>query len=208
LPSGSATQRQVDELAHQHESAALNLLAAESNVRSTAAEIDVIDANIAQVKRKLQDCYPVSPVGGTAIEKFVEAGELLSAGRPIVKLAQLDTMWVKVYLPASDFAQVKIGDTVTVDAEAGGEPYRGTIIWTADEAEFTPKNTQTKKSRANLVYAVKVLIHRCKGKHPCSRRTRRRRQDNDYAHHDESDSGRQRAGVHRRRRCAEEIRQR
>jgi HlyD family secretion protein len=163
LPSGSATKRQVDELVHQHEVASLSLQAAESNIKSTLAEIDVIDANIAQVKRKLQDCYPIAPVSGTIIEKFVEVGELLSAGRPIAKIAQIDTMWVKVYLPADEFAQVKIGDTVTVDTEAGGEKFRGTIIWTTDEAEFTPKNTQTKKSRANLVYAVKVQVANPKG---------------------------------------------
>jgi HlyD family secretion protein len=65
---------------------------------------------------------------------------------------------VKVYLPAPEFAKVKIGDKAVIDTESGDEKYDGWVIWTAESAEFTPKNVQTKKSRTNLVYAVKVRV--------------------------------------------------
>ena len=80
------------------------------------------------------------------------------AGKPIAKLSRLDSLWVRVYLPAADFASVKVGDSAVVDTEAGEKVYRGEVVWMSPEAEFTPKNIQTRKSRANLVYAVKIRI--------------------------------------------------
>ena len=66
-------------------------------------------------------------------------------------------MWVKIYLPAREFAAVTIGAAATVDTEAG-ESSPGRVTWVADQAEFTPKNVQTKKARADLVYAVEITV--------------------------------------------------
>ncbi|MEE8575968.1 MAG: HlyD family efflux transporter periplasmic adaptor subunit, partial [candidate division Zixibacteria bacterium] len=86
------------------------------------------------------------------------AGELIAPGKPILRIARLDSVWVKLYLPAADFASVKLGDAVTIDTETGSNRLKGRVIKTADEAEFTPKNVQTKQARADLVYAVKIAI--------------------------------------------------
>ena len=67
-------------------------------------------------------------------------------------------MWVKLYLTTGRFAAVKLGDPAAVSTESGGQSYNGTVVWTSDEAEFTPKNVQTEQARADLVYAVKVSI--------------------------------------------------
>jgi HlyD family secretion protein len=67
-------------------------------------------------------------------------------------------VWVKVYLAAGDFAHIKLGDKAKVSTESGGGEFEGTVIWTSEEAEFTPKNVQTEQSRADLVYAAKVSI--------------------------------------------------
>ncbi|MEW5995642.1 MAG: HlyD family efflux transporter periplasmic adaptor subunit, partial [Candidatus Zixiibacteriota bacterium] len=117
-----------------------------------------LDADIDRLDRRLQDCYPIAPITGIVTDKYVETGELLTPGRPMAKISRLDTLWVKVYLPAADFARAKVGDPVVVDTESGGRQYAGAVVWTSEEAEFTPKNVQTRKSRANLVYAVKVRV--------------------------------------------------
>jgi HlyD family secretion protein len=156
--AGTATQKQLDQLEHEYTSAVLSRRAAQANIAALEAELTKIEADIDRLRRQLEDCYPICPATGTVTEKFIEAGELLSPGRPIAKVSLLDTLWVKVYLPTEDFSQLKIGDNAVIDTEAGDRQYHGRIIWTSEAAEFTPKNVQTKKSRTNLVYAVKVQV--------------------------------------------------
>ena len=91
-------------------------------------------------------------------DKYVEVGELVSPGRALARISRTDSLWVKLYLPTDQFANVAIGDPATIDTETGGRQFPGKVVWTSAEAEFTPKNVQTAKSRANLVYAVKVKM--------------------------------------------------
>ncbi|MFH1374290.1 MAG: HlyD family efflux transporter periplasmic adaptor subunit [bacterium] len=162
--SGTATQRQLDQIEHTLTAATLQRQTAASNIAAVEAELARIDADIKNLFRQRQDCYPVSPADGIVTEKYIEAGELLAAGSPIVKISRLDTLWVKAYLPAGDFADIAIGDQAVIDIESGDRRYPGEVVWTSAEAEFTPKNVQTKKSRTNLVYAVKVRVANTDGR--------------------------------------------
>jgi len=158
LGSGTATRRQFDQITHEAEQATLAHRTAEAAAAAIEAQLERIDADIARIERTRRDCFPTSPVTGTVLEKYVEKGELLTPGRAIAKIAALDSLWVKVYLSTAALADVKLGDLATVDTESGERTYQGRVVWTSDQAEFTPKNVQTAKSRANLVYAVKVRI--------------------------------------------------
>lgn len=158
LKSGSATQKQMDQLNYESTQATVARQTAEANVAVIQAQLEKVDADLNRLKRQLQDCYPLSPIGGTVTEALVEMGEIVAAGKGLAKVANLQNLWVKVYLPSEQFASVKVGEKAKVSTEAGDKSYLGEVIWTSDEAEFTPKNVQTEKSRANLVYAVKVKI--------------------------------------------------
>ena len=161
--SGSATEKQLDQLKHELTQASLAMRTSQAAVSTIESELARIDADINMIYRSLEDCYPVAPTLGVVTEKYIEPGELLSAGKPIAKISNLNSLWVKVYLPAGDFAHVKIGDRANIDTESGEKQYDGEVVWTSEEAEFTPKNIQTKKSRADLVYAVKVKIENSDG---------------------------------------------
>ena len=158
LTSGSATQKQMDQLEYELTQAVNAYRGAVANVTVIETQIQKIDADLDLLKRQLDDCYLTSPLTGIVVEKYIEPGEVVSPGKAIAKIANLDTVWVKVYLPAGAFSTVKQGDQATVSTESGGTKYTGHVIWTSDEAEFTPKNVETAKSRANLVYAVKVQL--------------------------------------------------
>ncbi len=164
LKNGSATQKQMDQLEHEVTLAVNGRQTASANVEVINAQITKLDADIARLRRQLQDVYVLSPKGGVMTEDYVDQGELVSPGKAVAKIAQLDTVWAKVYLPSGQFASVKIGDKATISTESGETSYQGTVIWTSSEAEFTPKNIQTEKSRANLVYAVKVSIPNSDGR--------------------------------------------
>jgi len=158
VKTGTSTQKQLDALEHDFAQADLNRLAALSAVSTIKAELEKINADIDKILRHIEDCYPVAPLEGIITEDYIQVGELLSSGKPILKISNINSFWVKVYLPSGDFAGIKLGDKAVIDTEAGETKYDGTVIWTSEEAEFTPKNIQTKKSRANLVYAVKIKI--------------------------------------------------
>lgn len=158
LESATGTRRQYDQAKYNFDNATLARETAQVNVKTLQAQLSKADADIARLHRSLEDCYPLAPINGIVTEKFTDDGELLSPGKAIARLSQLDTVWVKVYLTTGQFAGVKLGDPAKISTESGGTEMPGTVVWTSSEAEFTPKNVQTEESRADLVYAVKVSI--------------------------------------------------
>jgi len=159
LGKGSANQQQYDQTENRYKQSELARRSAQVTYEARQTDLARIDAEIALLERQLEDCYPTAPVSGVVIDKLTEPGELLAPGKPIVEIAKIDTVWVKIYLPARDLPVIRIGGAATVDLEDGkNAPLQGKIVWIANEAEFTPKNVQTAEARADLVYAVKVNI--------------------------------------------------
>jgi HlyD family secretion protein len=100
-----------------------------------------------------------SPLSGVVLSKNVEPGEFVSAGTPIVTVADLENVWLRAYINETDLGRVKVGQRVRVTADTYPDKrYEGRVSFIASQAEFTPKNVQTEKERVKLVYRVKVDI--------------------------------------------------
>jgi HlyD family secretion protein len=123
---------------------------------------DAADARIAQLKQQIADATIVSPVAGRVTEKIAEPGELLAAGAPILVITELARPWLTVYVAEPDLGKIKLGAAAEV-ATDGGETRKGTVIFIASTAEFTPKNVQTRDERVKLVYRVKVGLDNADG---------------------------------------------
>ena len=159
IASGSTNQQRFDQVETAYKQAVLAEKQAAASVESAQADLARAESDVRLLTRQLQDCFPRAPMAGVVTTRFIRAGEWVGVGKPIVKIASLDTVWVKIYVPAGDLTRIKIGGQATVDPEDGrGRTLDGTVTWISDEAEFTPKNVQTKEARADLVYAVKVTI--------------------------------------------------
>lgn len=159
IKTGSVNQQQYDKAETVYNQAVLSKKQAQAAKRSAEANLQKINAEIAILLQQFNDCFPLAPSKGVVSDKFIEVGELVNIGAPLIKIAGLDTVSVKVYLPASDLIQIKLGDKAEIDPEdETTQPLTGVITWISPEAEFTPKNVQTKEARANLVYAVKISI--------------------------------------------------
>lgn len=161
LKEEAATQKQYDELSGQME--VLEKQVAANNVQksSIAAELEVFNAKKALLLEQLNRCVVQSPISGTIIEKYAEAGELTAAGRPLVKVADLSVMKLRVYVSGAQLSNVNLGQSCTVridEGEKGYRSYTGIIAHIASKAEFTPKIIQTKESRVSLVYAVTIDV--------------------------------------------------
>ncbi|WP_064975650.1 HlyD family secretion protein [Alistipes provencensis] len=165
LRDGAATTKQLDDIDAQIKVLDGQLEAQLSTLRNNAASIDEnsssIELQIARIEDQLAKCRIASPVAGTVLAKYSEAGELASVGRPLMKVADLDRIYLHAYFTSDQLAALKLGQEVTVTADFGGDSridYPGRIVWIASESEFTPKTIQTRDSRANLVYAVKIAV--------------------------------------------------
>ena len=165
LKDGAATQKQYDDIEAQEKILETQLDATLSTLDKNTTTINnnllALEAQIAALDDRISKCRIVSPVSGTVLVKYAQAGELATVGKPLMKVADLDKIYLRAYFTSEQLAKVNLGDEVTVVADFGGDErynYAGRIEWISSESEFTPKSIQTKDSRANLVYAVKIAV--------------------------------------------------
>jgi HlyD family secretion protein len=128
-------------------------------VAAAEAEVDQARASLALARKRLAEMRLVSPLDGVVLHKHMEIGETVNPGVPILTLVDPTDMWLRAYVSETDFGRVKVGQaaTLTVDAFAG-RTFAGTVTEVASQAEFTPKNVQTKKERVNLVFRIKIAV--------------------------------------------------
>jgi len=115
----------------------------------------------AQLQDMLRQCHIITPTKGTVLEKYVERGEFVSVGKPLFKIADIESMHLRAYVSSAQLQNIKIGQQVKVFADYGNgkrKEYAGTVSWISSRSEFTPKTILTDDERADLVYAVKVAV--------------------------------------------------
>lgn len=165
LRDGAATTKQRDDIEAQIRILQSQLSAALSSLDKSTVTIDgnaaVVEAQIAALDDRITRCRIASPVAGVVLTKYAEAGELAAVGKPLLKVADLEHLYLRAYFTSEQLAAIRVGDAVTVTADFGGDQrydYEGRITWISPESEFTPKTIQTRDSRANLVYAAKIAV--------------------------------------------------
>lgn len=165
LADGAATRKQMDDLQSQISVLKLRIDAQESALENSVSSLDAqnsgIEMQIAQVDDQLSKCRIKSPVSGTVLTKYAEAGEFASVGKPLFKVADLDHVFLRAYVTSAQLSELSLGRKVRVYSDYGrgySKEYAGTVSWISDRSEFTPKNIQTEDERKNLVYAVKIAV--------------------------------------------------
>ncbi len=129
--------------------------------RSILSETEPLQKKVEELDERLQKARIVSPVTGTVLAKYAEAGEVTTPGKALYKIADLSVIYLRAYITGDLLPQIRIGQDVSIQIDSAANGYRkypGTITWIADKAEFTPKTIQTKEERANLVYALKIRV--------------------------------------------------
>jgi HlyD family secretion protein len=161
LKDDAATQKQYDDLTGQVEVLQKQIASNNTQKNSVAAELSVYDSKKATLNEQIKRCTIISPLKGTIIEKYSEAGEITAAGKPLVKIADLSFIKLKVYVSGAQLGNVKNGQTCNVridNGEKGYSTFTGTVSYISEKAEFTPKIIQTKEERVVLVYAVNIDV--------------------------------------------------
>lgn len=161
MKDDAATRKQYDDLTGQMAVIEKQIAANNTEKASVAAELSVFESKKAILTEQLSRAYVRSPLKGTVIEKYAEAGEITTAGRPLVKIADLSVMKLKVYVSGAQLGDLKVGSECTVRVDDGDKDYKtfpGRISHISEKAEFTPKIIQTREERVILVYAVTIEV--------------------------------------------------
>jgi HlyD family secretion protein len=161
LRDDAATKKQYDDLTGQVAVIEKQIAANNTQKASIAAELSVYETKKATLNEQVIRSCVKSPLKGTIIEKYSESGEIATTGRPLIKIADLSTIKLKVYVSGAQLGDIKTGGQCTVridDGKKGYRSYPGTISHISGKAEFTPKIIQTKEERVILVYAVTIDV--------------------------------------------------
>lgn len=161
IKDGAATQKQLDDTRARVRTIQKQINAQQIQKQSIRAEIKATRARINQLNEQIEDAVIINPVHGTVLTSFVEPYEVVRMGQPLYRIANLDTLELRVYVSGAQLPGIKLGQLAQVLVDKNAEENQeldGTVSWIASKAEFTPQQIQTKEERVTQVYAVKVKV--------------------------------------------------
>jgi HlyD family secretion protein len=155
----------------QFEDSEVGLQAAQAQLEEAQAAILTVDAReqqllaqLAALDVQIADGDITAPLAGVVLEKYAERGEILPPGGPVVALADLQHLSLKIYLAESDLGRIRLDGAAELRIASFPERvFPGRISHISPKAEFTPKNVQTREARDDLVYAVKITLENPEG---------------------------------------------
>ena len=143
----------------QTEASSLEIERNRQSRQTLDAQRSALEARLAQVEQQLRDTRALAPFDGVILVKSAEIGEVVAAGTAIVSVGDLARPWVRGYIPETELGRVRLGQEVSVRTDSyPGKTYTGRVSFIASEAEFTPKQIETRQERVKLVYRIKVDV--------------------------------------------------
>ena len=155
----AGSQRELDVRKSNYETTVASLGEEQAKLHTAEQEVEVAKAQVVTVQTRIDDATLKAPMVGRVLYRLAEPGEVLGAGGKALTLVNMDDVYMEVFLPAADASKTKIGaeGRITVDYE----PHRaapGVVTFVSPEAQFTPKQVETKSEREKLMFRVKIQI--------------------------------------------------
>ncbi|WP_119791896.1 HlyD family secretion protein [Flavobacterium anhuiense] len=165
VKGGVASQKQLDDINSKVAALQAQIKAQKSSLETTNENLtqqgNTVGVQLKGIEDQLSKSVIVNPIKGTVLAKYAEQYEVAVIGKPLYKIANLETLDLRAYITGTQLSQIKIGQQVKVRIDQGEKKYKeyqGTIAWISNKSEFSPKTIPTKDERANLVYAIKVRV--------------------------------------------------
>jgi HlyD family secretion protein len=139
---------------------------ARAQEKTVAAQLAGTDAQVSQAGERIRKTEIRNPIDGTVLTSYVKAGEVVQAGQPLYRVANLTSMEVRAYVTEPQLSAIRLGQEVQVSIDAGGgqrQTVPGSISWISSRAEFTPTPIQTREERVDMVYAIKIRVANANG---------------------------------------------
>jgi HlyD family secretion protein len=133
--------------------------ARKEDLERAAADVAAAQATQRSAERQLGYVSLASPVVGVVSVRLAESGQVVAAGQPVFRVAELSRPWVRAYLAEPDLPRVKLGQRVEVRVDGlPGRTFSGRLSFISPQAEFTPKTVETRALRVDLVYRITVDV--------------------------------------------------
>ncbi|MGZ5047007.1 MAG: HlyD family secretion protein [Usitatibacter sp.] len=131
----------------------------QEDIARAAADMEAANTLAATAQQQLSYTRLLSPVAGIVSVRQAEQGQNVTAGQPVLRVAEIARPWVRAYLDEKDLPRVRLGQPALVQVDGlPGRQFSGHLTFISPEAEFTPKTVETRALRVDLVYRVKVEI--------------------------------------------------
>ena len=159
VADGAGSQRELDVRNTQVQTTAATLSESEAGLKTAEQEVEVARASAATIQTRINDATLVSPVTGRVLYRLAEAGEVLAAGGKALTLVNLEDVYMEIFLPSEEAAGLKMGaeGRITVDFDPS-RAIAGFVSFVSPEAQFTPKQVETKSERDKLMFRVKIQV--------------------------------------------------
>ncbi|MET0596107.1 MAG: HlyD family efflux transporter periplasmic adaptor subunit [Polyangiaceae bacterium] len=159
VSEGAGSQRELDVRRTKVDTTRADLAEADAMLQTAAQQIKVAQAHAATIQTRINDATLMSPVTGRVLYRLAETGEVLGAGGKALTLVNLEDVYMEIFLPSEQAAAVKIGAEarLTVDFDPS-RVVAGRVSFVSPEAQFTPKQVETRSERDKLMFRVKIQI--------------------------------------------------
>lgn len=131
----------------------------EASLRTIMQQVEVAKTNVATIQTRIDDATLTSPVRGRVLYRLAEEGEVLSPGGKALTLVNLEDIYMEIFLPSEQAANLKVGDEARLTLDhAPGRAVKGHISFVSPKAQFTPKQVETRSERDKLMFRVKIQV--------------------------------------------------
>lgn len=165
VSDGASPSKMLDDATSQVELLEKQLKAQVSTLNTQLStlnsQLSTTDVQVSQLMDQLRKCHVIAPVKGIVLEKYVEKGEFVAIGKPLFKMADTKSMFIRAYVTSAQLKNIRVGQKAKVFADYGNgqkKEYEGVVSWISSRSEFTPKTILTDDERADQVYALKVAV--------------------------------------------------
>ena len=153
----AGSQREYDVRKTSLETTTASLAEEEAKLRTATAEVEVAQANVVTIQTRIDDATLTSPVRGRVLYRLAEVGEVLAPGGKALTLVNLEDVYMEIFLPAEQASKVKIGAEARMKGDIGLTA-PGYVTFVSPEAQFTPKQVETRSEREKLMFRVKIKM--------------------------------------------------
>jgi multidrug resistance efflux pump len=138
---------------------------AKANLEAAQTSVKQVQAQLSEIETQMGKLVVHAPQDGVVLVRSIQVGEVIQGGMTAMSIAKLETLKVTVYISEERYGEVKLGNSASLSVDSfPGESFSATVTRIADQAEYTPRNVQTKEERQTTVYAVELSVENPDGK--------------------------------------------
>lgn len=165
LRDNATTRQSVDDARAQLDASDAQIRGLQKQHAALGSKEAQTASTVGLLKTQIGEATIVAPLNGRVLVRYADPGELAMPGTPICDIADLRSMWTRIYIAETDLPSVSVGQKATIRIDGASDvSLHGTVTWISDKAEFTPKTILTEETRTTLVFAAKVRLDNPDGK--------------------------------------------